>query len=189
MVTYENLCQWRDMSEYLNLRWYKCCECESLTVALPHCQVWRAEFRLHRQELWKDYNIQFIKYESERHPATYYSRRYQRLREYRNWRGWILLPGWEYKISYFEQIILLNKTSEDLPKVWIENQQKRIQLKNIKRSQAEKQKLQAEKQRIILCLNEGKCPHCGSDLVDLMLDCLNCGHSLEIDFSSYEVED
>ena|GEM_PF-4813262 len=67
--------------------------------------------RTRRQLLWEKYTIQLIKWERE-------SKRYE---------GWRLKGNWEFKIDFLEQIYILGRDSERLPRLWLEKWERKQQ--------------------------------------------------------------
>lgn len=150
MDDYEQLCQWRDICEYLDKRWYKFSENDDgrFTLLLPESQAIR-------QKLWSKYMIQVVRW--GQHPYNYYHSD----REYRKVYGWRLNLGWEVKIDFLEQVTLFNRNPEDLPQPWrrdiweaVLNRQSRIaqvQQERVERQQRIKQRQEEE-------LKAGGCP-------------------------------
>ncbi|QSJ14583.1 hypothetical protein JYQ62_22045 [Nostoc sp. UHCC 0702] len=108
-ITYEQLRQWRDICEYLNKAWYKFIEYDDIPL---NFSLLSSSNRQHRCDLWSFYMIQFVK--SGPHPDNFY--RYKS--DYRKVFGWRLMPNYELKIDFLEQIVLFNRNPDDLPQPW-----------------------------------------------------------------------
>jgi hypothetical protein len=107
---YEHLRQWRDICEYLDTQWYKfvddyCVLNLGFTLLLPSSQQ-------DRQKLWSNHMLQLCSWGP--HPHSYHHRR----SDFRNDYGWRLLPGWEHKIDFLEQLVLFDRSSDDLEQPW-----------------------------------------------------------------------
>ncbi|MEH2070022.1 MAG: hypothetical protein V7K47_17985 [Nostoc sp.] len=60
--------------------------------------------RTHRQKLWDKYKIQFITYDK-------FSKKDQ---------GWALKGNWEDKIDFLEQVYILERDENTLPRPWLD---------------------------------------------------------------------
>lgn len=114
MITYEELRQWRDLCEFLSQQWYKCEEVDSLRIKVPGCNVFKTEWRSHRQQLWETWEIQLINWGD--HPILRYSD--SAYRHYKKWRGWTVGKDWEIKINFLEKIVLFDADPNQLNKPW-----------------------------------------------------------------------
>jgi hypothetical protein len=54
--------------------------------------------------------IQFVRWQE--HPRGKYAG------SYKGWDGWFLLSDWEVKIDFLEQLIILNRSPDDIEKPW-----------------------------------------------------------------------
>jgi hypothetical protein len=107
---YEHLRQWRDICEYLDNQWYKfvddyCVENLGFTLLLRSAKPLR-------EELWSNHMIQLCSWGE--HPHSYHHHR----SEYRKDYGWRVLPDWEIKIDFLEQIVLFDRNPDDIPQPW-----------------------------------------------------------------------
>jgi hypothetical protein len=108
-ISYEELREWRDICEYLDNAWYKFIGSH---VTQPSFSLLTKAGESHRRALWSSYMIQFVKWGS--HPHSFYRQK----SIYRKDSGWRLLPCWEMKIDFLEQIFLFGRNPDDLPQPW-----------------------------------------------------------------------
>lgn len=69
--------------------------------------------RTYRQKLWDKYKIQLITYEK-------FSKKHQ---------GWTLKGNWEDKIDFLEQIYILGRDPDSLPRPWLDKWERKLQAK------------------------------------------------------------
>jgi hypothetical protein len=104
VITYEELVQWRDICEWMAAHGGYA-QAETLMRALGKEIEPLVSYDLtHRQKLWDAYKIQMIIWE----------------REDRRYGCWKLKANWELKIDFLEQIVLLGKDPETIPKLYLE---------------------------------------------------------------------
>ncbi|MBD2006472.1 MULTISPECIES: hypothetical protein [Cyanophyceae] len=173
-LTYEDLRMWRDLCEYLNQSWYKCEEADYLYTKLPSCTVYRPERRIHRRELWENWQIQFINWGG--HPIIRYSE--SAYRHYKKWRGWTLGKDWEIKIDFLEKVVLLSVNPDELDKPWQRAIEKAREERLRREGERFRQEERAKAERAAI-FAEGFCGWCKVPVAFLMMDCPNCGKSYE----------
>lgn len=119
-MEYEELAAWRDICEFLNLRWYKFDETNSIISHARNpekvASLISPEGRANRQWLWDFALIQFTHWGN--HPVLDFRNSRDTRAEFKNDRGWTLVYGWEAKIDFLEQVVLLERSPDDLPKPW-----------------------------------------------------------------------
>lgn len=108
-LSYEDVREWRDVCEYLDDCWYKFDDAAPFLLCTP-------KGRDQRQLLWDTWKIQIIRFGE--HPVLEYKHDRLTRRAFRNDKGWRLLPGWEYKIDFLEQVYILGRDGDRLPKPW-----------------------------------------------------------------------
>lgn len=113
-LDYEIVRQCRDVCEHLNACWYKFDDDAPFQLCTP-------EGRVHRQALWDCWNIQLIRWGE--HPILDYRNSRFLHRNLKGVAGWRLLPGWEYKIDFLEQVYILNRDPDTLRRPWMEQLQ------------------------------------------------------------------
>jgi hypothetical protein len=111
-ITYEDVRLWRDICEYLNQR-KSPTGSHYIKLQIPGCDYLVGYDRTHRQKLWDKYKIQLITYEK-------FSKKYE---------GWRLKGNWEDKIDFLEQIYVLGRDAESLPRPWLDKWEKKQQAK------------------------------------------------------------
>ncbi|MBW4670428.1 MAG: hypothetical protein KME60_24185 [Cyanomargarita calcarea GSE-NOS-MK-12-04C] len=110
-MLYEDLRQWRDICEFFNQIKYKFIYSHALITR--RYILLQPERKFRREELWSKYMIQICRFGP--HPSAFYC--YQGSRKNKDW-GWQLLPDWEEKINFLEQIVLFDYNPDDLPQPW-----------------------------------------------------------------------
>ncbi|WP_348229637.1 hypothetical protein [Trichocoleus desertorum] len=113
---YEEVRLWRDICEFMASHSVGRCPFgpEYIAKHVEGCWYLLSPDRTHRQRLWDLYKIQLIKWESAR----------------RNEHGWILKGNWEDKIDFLEQVYILDRNPDTLPRPWLdkwERKQRRIE--------------------------------------------------------------
>ncbi|MEH1777132.1 hypothetical protein [Nostoc sp.] len=111
-LSYEDVRLWRDICEYLN-RWRIPLPSHLIMFRIPGCNYLVGYDRTHRQKLWDKYKIQLITYEK-------FSRKYE---------GWRLKGNWEDKIDFLEQIYILGRDPDTLPRPWLDKWERKQQSK------------------------------------------------------------
>ena len=172
-MNYEDLRQWRDICEFLDEEWYKFIAADDSPFSLL-----TSASRPVRSQLWSDYMIQFVKWGD--HPYSHHHSG-REARRYGKILGWRLTLGWEAKIDFLEQVVLLNRAPEDLPQPWRraiwESFFKREEIEELRRIEADRrwqQRLEESLQRrqasqanldmyVLWCAQEsGDCPITGN---------------------------
>lgn len=103
-LSYEDVRLWRDICELLN-RWGNTpVSSQVLAPKFGGCGHLVGYDRTHREKLWHQYKIQLIKYEK-------FSKNHQ---------GWVLKGNWEDKIDLLEQVYILGRDPETLPRPWLD---------------------------------------------------------------------
>lgn len=111
-ITYEDVRLWRDISEYLNQR--KSPDgSHYIKLRIPGSGYLVGYDRTHRQKLWDKYKIQLIVYEK-------FSKKYE---------GWRLKGNWEDKIDFLEQVYILGRDAESLPRPWLDKWERKQEAK------------------------------------------------------------
>lgn len=111
-LTYEEIRLWRDICEYLSQRRTPT-HSHYITLRIPGCEHLVGYDRTHRQKLWDKYKIQLIKYEK-------FSKRHD---------GWVLKGNWEDKIDFLEQVYILGRDPDTLPRPWLDKWERKQQAK------------------------------------------------------------
>lgn len=109
-LNYEDVRLWRDICEYLS-NCHSPISSDHLIRRIPGCGHLVDYDRSHRQKLWSLYKIQLIIYEK-------FSKKHQ---------GWLLKGNWEDKIDFLEQIYILGRNPETLPRPWLDKWEKKQQ--------------------------------------------------------------
>jgi hypothetical protein len=106
-MQYETMREWRDIAEFLYQQPYKFIDDDQndFTLLSPLNKP-------HREQLWSLYMLQFCQFCP--HPYSFYHRVPQRDIPW----GWRLLPDWEDKINFLEQIALFDRNPDDLLQPW-----------------------------------------------------------------------
>ncbi|MBD2437350.1 hypothetical protein [Nostoc sp. FACHB-110] len=113
-LSYEDIRLWRDICEYLtNCRSPISSDC--LTRRISGCGHLVDYDRSHRQKLWSLYKIQLIIYEK-------FSKKHQ---------GWTLKGNWEDKIDFLEQVYILGRNPDTLPRPWLDKWERRLQANKV----------------------------------------------------------
>ena len=119
-LSYEEICQWQNICEYLHECIYHRVSSASILRAcggqvrnLIHYD------RVRREVLWQQYKIQLIIWEVD---------------------VWQLKGNWEDKICFLEQVYILGRNPQSLRRVWLEKWEKKQALEAIA---AQKQAVQA----------------------------------------------
>lgn len=110
-ITYEDVRLWRDICEYLNRRRIPIPSHFLNIIAVPGCDYLVGYDRTHRQKLWDKFKIHLIVYEK-------FSRKCE---------GWRLKGNWEDKIDFLEQVYILGRDPDSLPRPWLEKWGKKQQ--------------------------------------------------------------
>lgn len=169
-INYEDLCQWRDICEFLSTRWYLFAD--DYDISKLSFNLLTEEASTKRQELWTRYMIQFVAH--CRHPHA----RYHRRSDYKKDFGWVLVSDWELKIDFLEQIVLLGRAEEDLPRPWCKaiwerffrRREQEIKRERLMEEWRERNRMEVElfnqsREEKIALLKAGDCParfHCKS---------------------------
>lgn len=111
-LSYEDVRLWRDICEYLNKR-RSLVSSELISLRVTGCSHLVGYDRTHRQKLWEKYKIQFITYEK-------FSQKDQ---------GWALKGNWEDKIDFLEQVYILGRDENTLPRPWLDKWAKKQEAK------------------------------------------------------------
>lgn len=111
-ITYEDVRLWRDICEYLNQRKAPTGS-HYIKLRIPGCDYLVDYDRTHRQKLWDKFKIQLIKYEK-------FSKKYE---------GWVLKGNWEDKIDFLEQVYILGRDPDSLPRPWLDKWERKQQAK------------------------------------------------------------
>ncbi|MEH2033355.1 MAG: hypothetical protein V7K67_27665 [Nostoc sp.] len=111
-ITYEDVRLWRDICEYLSQR-KSPTSSYYITLRVPGCDYLVGYDRTHRQKLWDKFKIQLIVYEK-------FSKKYE---------GWRLKGNWEDKIDFLEQVYILGRDPESLPRPWLDKWERKQQAK------------------------------------------------------------
>lgn len=183
-MVYEDLRQWRDICEFLNSRKWKFID-SGIEIARGFTLL-QPESKPHREELWSKYMLQLCKFGP--HPSTFFS--YRARKESSDDWGWRLLPGWERKIDFLEQIVLFSRNADDLPQPWrhevwetfLKKREKELQHEQLmedwrRRNQEELERYARVHKEKEQNLKSGDCParfHCQSMSGALVAgDCVN----------------
>lgn len=111
-ITYEDVRLWRDICEYLNHR-KSPVNSHCMKLRIPGCGYLVEYDRTHRQKLWDKYKIQLITYEK-------FSKKHD---------GWSLKGNWEDKIDFLEQVYVLGRDPNSLPRPWLDKWERKQQAK------------------------------------------------------------
>lgn len=117
-LDYEEIRLWRDICEYLG-QWehttYHPTDPWHIEQKVPGSKFLLCPNRTRRQLLWEKYTIQLIKWEvvSKHHS------------------GWCLKGNWEDKIDFLEQVYVLDRDPETIPKRWLEKWEAKQRSKRI----------------------------------------------------------
>lgn len=170
-MDYEQMRDWRSLCEYLNGQWYKFASVPEIEQALPGIdrRLVSAEGRAIRRQLWEAWRIQFASYGSHPILSFYHSRAARRA--YKDDRGWQLLPMWEAKLHFLEQMVLFDRDPDTMVQPWRVAFEQRMQARRLQFAD----KLQMQRDRF----EAGNCWNCGKPMIALMLDCSSCGRSYE----------
>lgn len=109
-MQYEEMRQWRNIVEYLHPCYYKFADSD--TILRRDFHFLRREYKSYRERLWSSYMLQICQFGP--HPYSFYHHVRKRDIEW----GWRLLPDWEAKVDFLEQVALYGKNPDDLPKPW-----------------------------------------------------------------------
>ncbi|QLE42234.1 hypothetical protein FD723_18615 [Nostoc sp. C052] len=109
-VSYEDIRLWRDICEYLNQRKAPT-DSHYITLRVPGCDRLVGYDRTHRQKLWDKFKIQLIVYEK-------FSKKHD---------GWKLKGNWEDKIDFLEQVYILGRDPDSLPRPWLDKWERKQQ--------------------------------------------------------------
>ena len=110
-ITYEDVRLWRDICEYLNRRKAPTGS-HYINLRIPGCDYLVGYDRTHRQKLWDKFKIQLIKYE-----------------KFSKYDGWRLKGNWEDKIDFLEQVYILGRDPDTLPRPWLDKWERKQQVK------------------------------------------------------------
>lgn len=111
-LSYEDVRLWRDICEYLS-QWRSPISSCVLVATVPECSYLVGYDRTHRQKLWDKFKIQLITYEK-------FSRKHE---------GWRLKGNWEDKIDFLEQVYILGRDADSLPRPWLDKWEKKQEAK------------------------------------------------------------
>jgi hypothetical protein len=111
-ITYEDVRLWRDICEYLNQRKAPTSS-HYIELRIPGCKYLAGYDRAHRQKLWDKFKIQLIVYEK-------FSKKHD---------GWRLKGNWEDKIDFLEQVYILGRDPDTLPRPWLDKWERKQQTK------------------------------------------------------------
>ncbi|MFK0731403.1 MAG: hypothetical protein ACFKPT_02670 [Gloeotrichia echinulata GP01] len=112
-ITYEDVRLWRDICEFLS-QWHTPLPSPYIERMIPGCGYLVRYERTHRQKLWDKFKIQLITYEK-------FSKKYE---------GWRLKGNWEDKIDFLEQVYILGRDADRLPRPWLDKwERKQLALK------------------------------------------------------------
>lgn len=108
-ITYEDIYLWRAICEYLwcikdKDAYHDPTYPDYINQVIKGCLYLIGTDRTHRQTLWDLYKIQLIKWQK---PSKHHE-------------GWCLKGNWEDKIWFLEQVYVLGKKPDELPRPWIE---------------------------------------------------------------------
>ncbi|MEH1808461.1 hypothetical protein [Nostoc sp.] len=110
-ITYEDVRLWRDICEYLNQRKAPTGS-HYIELRIPGCDYLVDYDRTHRQKLWDKFKIQLITYE-----------------KFSKHDGWKLKGNWEDKIDFLEQVYILGRDPDSLPRPWLDKWERKQQAK------------------------------------------------------------
>lgn len=110
-LSYEEVRLWRDICEYLSRRRSPALSTR-LIIEIPGCVHLVDYDRTHRQKLWDKFKIQLIIYE-----------------KFSKHEGWKLKGNWEDKIDFLEQVYILGRDADSLPRPWLDKWERKQQVK------------------------------------------------------------
>jgi hypothetical protein len=111
---YEEVRLWRDICEFMASHSFGCTfGPEYIAKHVEGCWYLLSPDRTHRQRLWDLYKIQLIKWKEGRR---------------RNDGGWVLKGNWEDKIWFLEQVYILDRDPDILPRTWLDKWERKQRL-------------------------------------------------------------
>lgn len=111
-ICYEDIYLWRSICEFMNsFAQDSVFSSNSLVHAVEGCAYLIGYDRTHREHLWKAHKIQLIIWD------TYYGGEKK---------GWRLKGNWEDKIDFLEQVYILNRNPDTLPRPWLDKWEKKV---------------------------------------------------------------
>jgi hypothetical protein len=130
-LDYEEVSMWRDICEFLHYEWGRD-PCPSHYIIRRNKDLkkeqqfpWLIDYDRHRRQLlWDSYKIQLITWE-----------------KIKKYGGWRLKGNWEDKIDFLEQVYVLGRDPDSLPRPWLDKWERKQQQAKEKQRAREKEQL------------------------------------------------